>query len=67
MKHISKITSIIKNPSKFYLYMNNGNITGVMLWSKETEKKLPPYDNVIEVCEKNNKCAYDLIKQLFKA
>jgi hypothetical protein len=59
---------IIKNPSKYYLYMYNGNITGIMLWSKdsESESKLPPYDNVIEICEKNQKGPYDVITELFK-
>lgn len=47
--------------------MYNGNITGIMLWSKESESKckLPPYDNVIEICE-NQKDPYDVITELFK-
>lgn len=68
MKHINMLKLIINNPSKYYLYMYNGNITGIMLWSKEseTESKLPPYDNVIEICEKNQKGPYDVITELFK-
>ena len=48
--------------------MYNGNITGIMLWSKEPESqfKLPPYDNVIEICEKNQKGPYDVLTELFK-
>ena len=68
MKHINMLKLIINNPSKYYLYMYNGNITGIMLWSKEPESelKLPPYDNVIEICEKNQKGPYDVITELFK-
>ncbi len=55
------------NPSKYYLYLSNGKITGLMLWSNESDPKLPHYDNIIEVCKQNNKCAYDLITDLFKS
>ena len=41
---------------------------------KRVRSKLPPYDNIIEVCKQNNKCAYGrsppkvyLITELFKS
>jgi len=71
MKHFINLTSriinkqhiieIVKSPSKYYIYMNNNNLSGFTLFSIGS---LSTNNNIIEICEKTNKQDYDVITDL---
>ena len=71
MKHFINLTSriinkhhiieIVKSPNKYYIYMNNNNLSGFTLFSIGS---LSTNNNIIEICEKNNKKDYDIITDL---
>lgn len=73
MKHFINLTSrvinklhiieIIKKPNKYHIHLHNNSINGYMLCSTGT---IFTNNNIIEICEKNNKEDYNSITKLIK-
>jgi hypothetical protein len=59
----SHIVQIIKKPNKYYIYMTNNNLSGSILFSSGS---ISTNENIIEICEKNNRQDYNIIKRLIE-
>lgn len=56
------IIEIIKQTSKYYIYMTGNNrVSGNLYYGLKIEN-----GNIIKVCEKNNKKDYEIIKKLIE-
>ena len=73
MKHFINLTScvinklhiieIIKKPYKYNIHMSNNGIDGNLIFGSGG---ISSNNNIIEICEKNNKQDYDIITDLIK-
>ena len=73
MKHFINLTSrvinklhiieIIKHPNKYEIHMSNNSIDGFLLFSSGG---LNTTNNIIEVCNTNDKQDYETITELLK-
>ena len=58
------IVEIIKTPNKYYIHMKNNRVDGFFFLSSGS---ISTEDNIITICEKNNKPDYDIITKLIKS
>jgi hypothetical protein len=73
MKHFINLTScvinklhiveIIKKQNMYRIYMNKSRFDGFMLFSSGSVSST---QNIIEICQKNNKEDYDIISNFIK-
>jgi hypothetical protein len=57
------IIQIIKEPSKYYIHITERDFTGHIFFSSGS---MSSYNNIIEICEKDNKLDYDTITNEIK-